>query len=106
MFSHKNKEVYHPLLYFNGLAVIRADSHEHLGIILDSKLTFLDHVNAKIKTTTKILGTLRYFRKYLPLNTNLLSLSIQELEVELLLVQHIQQRHLPHVRKYLKKFFQ
>ena len=69
LFSHKIKEVYHPPLYFNGSAVIRVDSHKHLGLILDSKLTFLNHVNAKIKITTKNLGILRYFRKYLPLNT-------------------------------------
>ena len=69
LFSHKKNEEYHPPLYFNGSAVIRVNSHKHQGLILDSKLTFLDHVNAKIKTTTKTLGILRYFRKYLPLNT-------------------------------------
>ena len=69
LFSQKKNEVYHPPLYFNGSVVTRVDSHKHLGLILDSKLTFLNHVNEKIKTTTKTVGILKYFRKYLPLNT-------------------------------------
>ena len=44
---------------------MRVDSHKHLGIILDSKLTFINHVNEKIKATTKSIGIL----KYLPINT-------------------------------------
>ena len=69
LFSKKKNEVYHPPLYFNGAVIIRVDSHKHLGLTLDSKLTFLNHVNEKIKATTKTVGILRYFRKYLPLNT-------------------------------------
>ena len=63
LFSQKKKEIHHPPLYFNGAVVIRVNSHKHLGITLDSKLTFLNHVNEKIKVTTKTLGILRYFRK-------------------------------------------
>jgi len=63
LFSQKKKKVYHPPLYFNDTIVIRADSHKHLGLILDSKLSFINHVNEKIKATTKAIGILRYFRK-------------------------------------------
>ena len=69
LFSQKNNEIYHPPLYFNNSVVLRVDSHKHLGLTLDSKLTFLNHVNEKIKATTKAVGILRYLRKYLPLNT-------------------------------------
>ena len=53
LFSQKKNEVYHPPLFFNGAVVTRVVSHKHLGITLDSKLTFLNHVNEKIKSTTK-----------------------------------------------------
>ena len=39
------------------------------SLILDEKLTFLNHVDENIKDTTKAAGILRYFRNYLPLNT-------------------------------------
>ena len=69
LFSHKKETLHHPPLFFNGSSVVRVDSHKHLGIILDSKLTFINHVNEKIKATTKAIGILKYLRKYLPINT-------------------------------------
>ena len=56
LFSQKKKEVYHPPLYFNSSSVISVDSHKHLDLILDTKLSFLNHVNEKIKATTKTVG--------------------------------------------------
>ena len=48
---------------------MRVDYHKHLGIILDSKLTFINHVNEKIQGTSKAIGILKYLRKYLPIST-------------------------------------
>ena len=39
-FSHKINSPTHPPLYFNNQEVCSAAHHEHLGLILDSKLTF------------------------------------------------------------------
>ena len=42
------------------------ESHKHLGLILDSKLSFGDHLKEKISKTNKIIGTLKRLRKFLP----------------------------------------
>ena len=49
--------------------VSKEDVHKHLGPTLDSKLTFNNHINNKIKSTNKLIGILRYLSKYLPLKT-------------------------------------
>ena len=48
IFSQKKDTPVHPSLFFNGSeAVIKAE-HRHLGMILDSKLTFLGHIKEAI----------------------------------------------------------
>ena len=52
-FSNKrDKENYQPL-QFNSSDVQIADSHKHLGLILDSKLSFNEHIESKITSVTK-----------------------------------------------------
>ena len=63
LFSQKIKKVHHPPLKFNGSEVLRVDSHKHLGLILDSNINFINHVNEKIKTTTKTISILKYFNR-------------------------------------------
>ena len=41
--SVENYKVSHPKLFFNNLDVTQTNSHKHLGMALDSKLTFHDH---------------------------------------------------------------
>ena len=54
-FSNKHdKENYHPL-QFNSSEVEKADSHKHLGLILDSKLNFNEHIESKIIKCNKII---------------------------------------------------
>ena len=69
LFSQKKKIVYHPSLFFNGSVVLKKESHKHLGLLLDSGLTFTDHLNNKIKMADKKIGVLRFLSKYLPLKT-------------------------------------
>ena len=70
LFSQKRKHsVPHPPLYFNNIVVLRNEAHKHLGIILDSKLTFSNHIIEKIKIANKHIGMLRYISRYLPLST-------------------------------------
>ena len=43
--------------------------HKHLGLILDSKLTFIEHVNDKLKTAKRYIGILKFLSNYLPIKT-------------------------------------
>ena len=45
IFSHKTKKLPHPLLVFNNANVTQTIHQKHLGIILDSKLTFVNHLD-------------------------------------------------------------
>ena len=59
-------EQYHPLLRFNNNNVSQASSQKHLGLTLDNRLTFNEHltnVSNKISTT---IGLLRKLRNILP----------------------------------------
>ena len=53
MFSSKNVETEHPVILFNDLPVMKVDKHKHLGIILDSKLSFSAHIHAAITKSRK-----------------------------------------------------
>ena len=41
--SVENYKLSHPKLFFNNSDVTQTNSHKHLGVALDSKLTFHDH---------------------------------------------------------------
>ena len=69
LFTHKNNKPIHPPLFFNGVQVVTVNEHKHLGLILDSKLSFAKHVCEKIKLTRKNIGLLKYLSSYLPLKT-------------------------------------
>ena len=58
LFSVKRKSPDHPPLYFNGNKIVKVDKYKHLGVILDSKLSFKSHINDKINKTKKIIGTI------------------------------------------------
>ena len=55
----------HPPLYFNGSIVCKSNSHKHLGVILDPKLSFNHHINEKINKANKLVGTLKYLSNYI-----------------------------------------
>ena len=59
LFSKKRTIVNHPDLFFNGVKIDRVPMQKHLGMILDEKLTFIDHVAAKISKASKGIGILR-----------------------------------------------
>ena len=48
IFSRKTKKLLHPSLVFNNANITQSIYQNHLGIILDSKLTFEKHVHYKI----------------------------------------------------------
>ena len=59
----------HPSILFNGIHVRKVDEHKHLGIILDSTLSFSVHIKSAISETRKGIGLLRYLSRYLPRHT-------------------------------------
>ena len=68
-FSRKTNTVQQPALYFSNALVHKEEKHRHLDLLLDTKLSFLEHINEKINKTYKIIGTLRFLSKYLPLHS-------------------------------------
>ena len=66
IFSRKTKKVYHPPLMFNNAKVTQTTSQKHLGILLDSQLTFEDHLKMVSTKTTKTICLLRKLQNLLP----------------------------------------
>ena len=60
-FSHKRDNVSYPSLVFNDNKVQLANSQKHLGLILDSKLDFNEHVDNKINKCNKIIVLIKRF---------------------------------------------
>ena len=61
IFSRKNVQTEHPVILFNDLPVMKVDEHKHLGIILDSKLSFSAHIHAAITKSRKEIGMLKFY---------------------------------------------
>ena len=66
IFSRKSKNVSHPSLVFNNANVSSCKSQKHLGILLDSKLTFEEHCKTILSETNRTLGRLRKIQSLLP----------------------------------------
>ena len=54
VFSRKHVNAQHPPLYFNNIIVKQVSEHKHLGITLDSKLTFANHIQRKYLKLIKV----------------------------------------------------
>ena len=68
-FSCKNSSPNHPQLIVNGLSVVKVNDQKHLGLILDSRLSFEKHINEKIIKAKKNVGIIKHLSKFLPLKT-------------------------------------
>ena len=66
IFSRKLKEIYYPLLVFNNTSVSQSSSPKHLGVILDSKLIFDEHLKMVSLKINKTLGLLQKLHNLLP----------------------------------------
>ena len=69
LFSCKKNSPNHPSLFFNESVVPKVNEQKHLGLILDSKLSFERHVNEKIMKAKKGIGIIKYLSKSLPIKT-------------------------------------
>ena len=67
LFSCKKSSPNHPQLIFNGISVAKVKDQKHLGLILDSTISFEKHVNEKIIKAKKNVGILKHLSKFLPL---------------------------------------
>ena len=66
IFSRKNKKPNHPNLIFNQTNVNRTSSQKHLGLILDGKLDFKEHVKVLIDKASKGISIIRKLRYQIP----------------------------------------
>ena len=64
IFSSKYKKESHPPLNFNDIPVARKSSTKHLGVILDERLSFREHVKEAIEKAKKGLALMRFLAKY------------------------------------------
>ena len=66
IFSRKLKTATHPLLPFNNNNVFQVNSQKHLGVILDLRLTFEEHLKNVFNKTNKTIRLLRKLSNLLP----------------------------------------
>ena len=59
LFHCKKSSPNHPKLIFNGTAISKVNEQKHLGLILDSSLSFEKHLNEKIMKAKENVGILR-----------------------------------------------
>ena len=61
IFSRKLKTVPHPSIKFNNNPLSLHPAQKHVGLVLDSKLTFNKHINYILSKVNKSIGLLRKF---------------------------------------------
>ena len=66
IFSRKLNKVCHPPLCFNNNNVSQASSQKHLGLTLDNRLTFDEHLTNVSNKISKTIGLLRKLQNILP----------------------------------------
>ena len=69
IFSRKIKKLPHPSLVFNNNNVLQTSSQKHLGVTLDVKLTFDEHLNNVLNKVNKTIGLLRKLQNLLSRST-------------------------------------
>ena len=66
IFSTKLITTQPPILTFNNSIVSSKESHKHLGMILDKKLSFDHHLREKIAKANKEIGLIKRLYNFLP----------------------------------------
>ena len=66
IFRRKTKKISHPSLLFNNSIVSETPYQKHLGIFLDARLTFEEHLTVITTKVNKTIGLLRRLQKALP----------------------------------------
>ena len=66
IFSRKKNNTSHPSLYFNNTPIQRKSVQKHLGLFLDEKLSFLEHIDEKTKKATVGVNLMRKLNLLVP----------------------------------------
>ena len=66
IFSRKKKTQIHPTISFNNIQVARVSHHKHLGVLLDQKLNFEQHIDTTILNINKGTSVIKELRHSLP----------------------------------------
>ena len=66
IFPRKVQTTNHPSLFFNESVVPKTILQKHLGMFLDSKLNFSEHLKTIFQKTNKTIGLLRKLQTLLP----------------------------------------
>ena len=66
IFSRKRNKLHHPDIIFNGNSVKKSSSQKHLGMLLDSKLDFDEHIKGVFDKASKSIDLIRKLRNFLP----------------------------------------
>ena len=66
VFSKKPRESFHPNLYFNKFVVEKVQTQKHLGLKLDKKLSFKEHLKDKFAKVNRGIGILKKLSGFLP----------------------------------------
>ena len=69
LFSRKKQAQIHPSINFSNVEVERAPFQKHLGVILDKKLNFKQHVDDAISKINKGMAVIKKLRYSLPRNS-------------------------------------
>ena len=69
LFSCKKSSPNHPPLLFNGAVVAKVNEQKHLGLVLESGLSFKKHLNEKIVKAKKNVGIIKHLSNFLPTKT-------------------------------------
>ena len=69
LYSNKATKTDYPSVIFNGNIVQNSANQKHLGLILDKKLTFNDHIASKLTTVKKLTINLRKNYRYISRNS-------------------------------------
>ena len=64
VFSSKYNKGDHPLLSFNEIPVAREESTKHIGMVLDSKLSFRQHILEGIEKAKKGLSLMKFLSRF------------------------------------------
>ena len=64
-FSNKCDKGNYPLLRFNSANIQVADSQKDLGLLLDSKLNFNEHIESKITNCNKVIVLMKKVAQFI-----------------------------------------
>ena len=66
IFSRKHQKISYPSIYFNNNPIDSVSSQKHLGMILDTRLNFQEHIKNIVTKVNKTTGLLRKLQNILP----------------------------------------